>query len=506
MTPFARSSYVFARYMQPLRVGLCFLACVAVSTGLGSHRPAVEPHAPEAVLPSVVKRKDSPPSSRVLVDSRGSFSIRGIHGASQEVGSHRTAAGLLRRQADGQPGPEAAPPADAGARRARWWGLQASLLAEGEVGARAEGSRRDLYVLIGSNLCDGGGLWKRYELNAVTPGKYEFCAAACDAKDECVGFDVGNTGCNLYTQKAVAIGTWQLVRFNNGEAFAGEGAHDAYPQTPLDLTVGNTDFGANENFQCYRKTYYKPPDSYFWLIGNGTCSGGGLWKRYELSPGNYSACENACNLRDECIGFDVGTWSSPGSTMQVHKDNHTTPSTSTGCFLYTQKALFGTWPGVGIASPQSGEGEHDAFPATPFDLSVGSHASYNVGNQTQCFGKTHWVSLKSYYYPLGKNLCSGGGLWKHYKTTGGSVADCQDKCDMQDSCVGLDFTKGGDCRLYTSAEVAGGSWAGVTFDGAGAFSGSGDHDSFPPSPFSLVPEFGDAEDGKHCFARTHYEA
>merc|ERR1719408_936712 len=243
-----------------------------------------------------------------------------------------------------------------------------------------EGQNPEDYVLVGDSRCNGGGLWKRYELTSVTPGQYSFCAASCNEKDECVGFDVGHTGCNLYTQKAVAIGTWPGVHFNAGEAFAGEGDHDAFPRQPSDLTVVESTEGANQLYKCYRKTFYKPADSYYWLIGNGTCSGGGgAWKRYRLTPGNHAACEHACNLRDECIGFDVGTWKVEESVLQVHLNPfNSAAKTTTGCFMYTQKAVHSLWPGVEAGTPLAGDGSHDAFAANPNKLSSGSSSDYNV--------------------------------------------------------------------------------------------------------------------------------
>lgn len=390
----------------------------------------------------------------------------------------------------------------------------AALLSQG---AASEATQPDMFVLVGRKKCDGGGLWKRYELTTVVPGRYEYCAAACSAKDECVGFDVGATGCNLFTSKAVALGTWPSVKFNNAAPFAGQGDHDAFPQSPLDLTAGTDD---NEVFQCFRKTYYSPPTSYFWLIGTGTCSGGGLWKRYQVSPGDKASCENACNQRDECIGFDVGTWSVTDNTQQVNQDNFVTNLvTTTGCNMYTQKAVYGTWPlvqdGPGLLD---GEGEHNKFPATPFELQTGHVAKYEVGdhssNETKCFGKTHWVSLDQYYMLLGNDLCDGDGTWKHYKLAGASLDDCKYKCDMRDECVGLDHcdsdkgtcTEGTMCRLYTHEAIpVSTNWPGA---GTSVSAGTGNHDKYPLTPFLLTTNqvASDSTDySKHCFAKTHFE-
>lgn len=367
---------------------------------------------------------------------------------------------------------------------------------------------QDLYVLIGDNLCSGGGLWKRYELNAITPGEYSFCSASCNSKEECVGFDVGTTGCNLYTQKAVAIGTWPNVQFNVVEAFAGQGDHDAFPKSPSDLTLGDSQHGRDELYKCYRKTYYNPSDSYYWLIGNGTCSGGGAWKRYKMTPGTYETCEHACNLRDECIGFDQGTWEVQESVLQVDKGSFTsTLQTTTGCFMYTQKPVYGNWPGVEFSSPLDGEGSRqEKHPTTPNELMAGSESSmaaYNVNNETRCFGKTHWVNLEQYYMELGQQTCEGGGEWKHYKMDTADVKHCKDKCDEKDECVGLDHDDG-KCRLYTNAALSSGSWTGVTFDGSDAFAGSGDHDKYAPTPFSLSPSTEAADSSKSCLAKTHF--
>jgi len=397
-------------------------------------------------------------------------------------------------------------------------GSEAILVDRGGVKAAttATAAQPDLYVMIGHNKCNGGGAWKRYEMNGVTPGRYEVCAAACNAKDECIGFDVGSTGCNLYTQKAVAVGTWPTVRFSCGGPVAGEGAHDKFPQTPTDLTAGTTALPAGETFQCYRKTYYKPADSYYWLIGNGTCSGGGLWKRYAMSPGDYDTCEHACNQRDECIGFDVGTWEVSDITEQVFMDKFKTSlQTTTGCFMYTQKAVYGTWPGVQDGDDEAawlGDGNHDAWPSKPADLTAGHVERFDADATAKCYGKTHYVSLDQYYMQLGNTLCSGGGTWKHYKMTGASLEDCKLKCDAKDACVGLDHEENTECRLYSRLAMPGSSstWDGVEFkDGVGPWPGTGDHDAFAPTPFSLKPEelaAGTAVDHtKTCLAKTHFE-
>lgn len=429
-----------------------------------------------------------------------------LHKASEVVmdsnGAMKAAPSLVRRQDD----TASVVPEDL----EEWPKLAEALLAErvvGESEGKTKSKGADLYVLTGNNICNGGGgLWKRYELNAVTPGRYDYCASACDSKGECVGFDVGRTGCNMYTQKAVAVGTWPSVRFKNAGPFAGEGAHDAFPQTPFALTAGNTKFGKDEMFKCYRKTFYKPADSYYWLIGGHTCSGGGLWKRYKMTPGNYASCANACNQRDECIGFDAGTWAVSDDTTQVYQENFQTKLLTTpGCFMYTQKPVHGTWPGVQAITSEDGEGDHDAYPATPHDLAVGYRARFEVGNQTKCYGKTHFVNLAQYYMQLGQTLCSGGGRWKHYKKSGGTLDACKSTCDSKDECVGLDFVKGGDCRLYTHVAIPPTSWEGVTFDGSGPFAGEKDHDKFPPTPFSLTAEKGKPSHTKHCLAKTHFE-
>jgi len=386
--------------------------------------------------------------------------------------------------------------------------------AESALEQEDKAKQPDLYVLIGRNRCDGGGQWKYYELDAVTPGKYVGCSAACDAKDECVGFDVGDTGCYMYTQKAVAIGTWGGVRFNNADAFAGVGDHDKFPSKPTDLTLGTTPLAANELYMCYRKTYFKPVESYYWLIGNGTCSGGGLWKRYEKSPADFGSCANACNQRDECIGFDVGTWAVTDATTQVNQDQFATQLiTTTGCFLYTQKAVYGSWPSVQAGqTAKIGEGDHDAFPTDPSELTVGIVGKYQAGDvtgkPTKCYGKTHWVSLDQYYMELGTDRCTGnGGQWKYYKfsTKDGApvtLDDCKSKCDEKDSCVGLDHKEGEECRLYSRMAVPSDRWHNVEFDGTVAFAGESAHDVFPQTPFSLSPGTGT---GAKCLAKTHFE-
>lgn len=369
----------------------------------------------------------------------------------------------------------------------------------------------DRYVLIGDNTCSGGGFWKRYQMNTVTPGSYSYCSQACDGKEECIGFDVGTTGCNLYTQKAVAIGTWPGVQFNVDEAFAGAGDHDAFPQTPYDLTLGTSAVATDELYKCYRKTFYKPADSYYWLVGSGTCSGGGAWKRYKMGDalgGTYHDCENACNLRDECIGFDVGTWDMGDTVVQQHLSSMLTiQNNKTSCFFYAQKPVTGTWPGVQIGSTIAGTGEHDDFPPTPYDLSVvnmdSTMSGYNVGGNTLCYGKTHWVELESYYMELGKATCVG---WKHYKASAADTKDkCKKKCDEKDECVGVDWD-GSECRLFTSIAVASGSWTDVTMDGSGAFAGVAGKDFFAPTPFTLSPDTAAAGETKSCLAKTHFKA
>jgi len=370
------------------------------------------------------------------------------------------------------------------------------------------------YILAGSNRCNGGGLWKRYESNSVTPGEYVGCASTCLEKEECVGFDIGTTGCNMYTQKAVAIGTWPNVQFNNGEAFAGVADHDAFPQSASDLTVGASTEGANEFYKCYQKTNVTAAsNSYYWLIGNGTCSGGGAWNRYKLTPGDYATCENACNLRDECVGFDVGTWEIQESVLQVHQDNFkNTEKTTTGCLMYAQKAVHAAWPGVEVGTNLvAGAGDHEAFPATPHELKEGSLESFNVNGASKCYGKSRSVDLASYYVQLGKQTCDGGGKWKHYKSRAVDAQECKDKCDEKDECIAVDFTDvelrsqgKGKCQLYTNTPLAASSWADVTFDGAGAFAGHGDHDRHPSTPSDLSPKSSRNDPLKKCFVKTHF--
>jgi hypothetical protein len=385
-----------------------------------------------------------------------------------------------------------------------------------ETANRKEAKSRvtDLYVNVGQNLCDGGtsesatGLWKRYELTKVKPAEYKYCAAACDDKDECVGFDMGNFGCNLYTQKAVALGTWPSVRFNDADAFDGQGEHNKFPAMPVDLVAGTNAVPSGDHYQCYRKTFYKPADSYYWLIGHGTCSGGGMWKRYVMTPGDFQSCEHACNMRDECIGFDVGVWQVSDATIQVFGAQFdTTMVNTTGCFMYTQKAVYGTWPLVqDNTNLQDGDGDHDDFPATPYELSAGYVARFEVGNLTKCYGKTHWVGLDQYFMLLGKEKCSGGGFWRHYKMVDGTLEDCKDRCDMKDSCVGLDYSEGEPCRLFTRLAVSPGSWHESVHSNASgeAFAGQGTHDKFAQSPYDLIPLAGKNE-SRGCYAKTHFE-
>jgi len=364
-------------------------------------------------------------------------------------------------------------------------------------------------------------LWKHYEKNDVTPGRYTVCSAACDAKDECIGFDVGDTGCNMYTQRPVAIGTWNGVKFDNGNAFQGIGAHDLYPQKPTDLTLGTNAVEANQLFMCYRKTFYKPVESFYWLIGNGTCSGGGLWKRYKRNPADWLSCSRACDQRDECVGFDFGLWTVDEQTVQNYQTQFTTSLiTQTGCFMYTQKAVYGTWPGVQDINPESGEGVHDDYPATPYELKAGFKAEFQAGDAlgqpSQCFGKTHWVSLDQYYMELGTDRCTGGGQWKHYKFSmldgvAVTLQDCKAKCDEKDSCVALDFKENEECRLYSRLAVPPDTWPNVHFavatganSTAGAYPGEGDHDRFPPTPFSLTVS--PTGTGAKCLAKTHFES
>jgi len=365
----------------------------------------------------------------------------------------------------------------------------------------------DLYTLIGSNRCNGGGYWKRYKMLGITPAIYKYCAASCDSKGECVGFDIGNDGCNMYTQKAVPVGTWPSVRFLNAGPFDGEGNHDAFAKTPFDLTVGTGALQDGELFQCYRKTYYKPVESYYWLIGTGTCSGGGMWKRYKVTPANYSSCEDACNIRDECVGFDIGSWIVSEDTEQIFQaEFNTSAVTTTGCFMYTQKPVFGTWPGVMDVFPEDGEGAHDAYPPTPNDLTIGHVARYEAGNLTKCYGKTHSVTLAQYYQPIGATLCSGGGSWKHYKLMNATVEECKLKCDEKDSCLGLDWKENVGCRLYSRIAIPPGTWSGVMFDAGIPFPGEKDHDAFPETPWVLKPTNATPSRSMACLAKTHYES
>jgi len=355
----------------------------------------------------------------------------------------------------------------------------------------------------------------------------------------------------MYTQKAVAIGTWNAVRMHNGGPLDGVGDHNDFPRTPFDLTLGAEAPLLSELYKCYRKTYYKPVDSYYWLIGGGTCSGGGLWKRYVMDPGNYSTCSTACNMRDECIGFDVGKWAVSDVTTQV-KDANGAPTatfttelqTETACHMYTQKPVFGTWPHVQAGTPVDGEGDHDAWPTTPNMLSLGHVPRYEVNNATQCFGKTHWVGLDQYYTALGNTLCTGAGAghagldWKHYKAKA-DLSKCKALCDMQDVCVGIDHEvyAGTDdiarndhkgCRLYTRVAVPADAWGpavefnpffmvgGVArpgpFDGKdhiveGHPSSNVIHDTFPDTPFDLSCDSRETPDSnKVCLAKTHYDA
>jgi len=378
----------------------------------------------------------------------------------------------------------------------------------------------DLYVLIGDNRCDGGGKWKHYELNTERPGNYLHCSASCDSKDECVGFDIGTSGCNMYTQKAVPFGTWNNVRFKDAGPFPGENAHDAFPKTPFDLLLGTGILPPKKMVKCYRKTFYKPVESYYRLIGDGTCSGGGLWKRYKMTPASHDTCETACSQRDECLGFDLGTWEITDNTTQVDRaEFKTTLITITGCFMYTGKPVFGIWPGVQANTPEDGEGDHDKFPQKPDDLTAGFVARYQAGNRSgdpnylksQCWAKTHWVGMNEYYMQLGQRRCDGGaGVWKHYKLPAATLQLCKDKCDEQDACIGLDYKVDEDCRLFTRMAIPAGAWDGVGYDDSGsmshAYNGHGDHDAFPQSPFDLVVNTGSPDAMSACLAKTHFES
>lgn len=361
--------------------------------------------------------------------------------------------------------------------------------------------KRDLYVKVGNNLCDGdGGLWKRYEASGVVPGRYEYCAPLCDQKIECIGFDVGDTGCNLYTQKAVAIGTWPHVRSSHGEAFSGQDSHDLYPSRPLDLTVGTSLFGVKRRFKCYRKSLFRPSTSYYRHIGHGDCTGatptGGQaqWNRYTLEGAIQTSaqCLDACNLRDECIGFG---------------------EVSDRCYLYAQKEVFGTWPNVHMVV-EAGVAPNNRFPESPHDLIAANLSSHEDAAQNHsfshdgsdvsadhgaCWGKVYWVALSSYYMKLGAQKCTGGGgEWKHYEVTGGDLDECKKDCDETTLCIGLDFSPDG-CRLYVSEAYTG--WTSATEK-----PGTGLHDLYAPDAFSLSPAeaVGDVA-GTFCYAKTHHE-
>jgi len=379
-------------------------------------------------------------------------------------------------------------------------------------------TKRDQYILVGSGLCDGGGLWKRYELNAVTPARFAYCADACDEKDECVGFDSGNSGCSLYTQKAVAVGSWPNVVFKNWNAFDGVGDHDAWPATPYDLTVTPSSdtshgsaYGVEHDFKCFRKTSYKPVESYYRALQDihnqdGACSAGTTSAGYRMHSGTLESCTDACNIRDECIGFDVGTAADAAANQT---GGHST------CYLYTQKAVVntqvshgfggfekkGSWEGV-----EEVAGHNKEFLTSPSGLSVAAHEHHHdrYRGTAKCYVKTHWVSLSSYYMELGKHTCTGdGGPWKHYSMSGGSMEQCKAKCDTKDECVGIDFA-GTDCRLYTSAKVTG--WDGVT-GGDDGIAGVGVHDKFAPDSFSLSPDRTTAaNEGTTCMVKTHSQS
>jgi len=465
---------------RPMAIGTALVALVAMASAL----------APQHIKSSPASGQDA--IDTIAMDSQGSF---------------QKSSGLVRRQ-----------------RQQATYTLSAVEQDDNDDKVR----QPDPYVLIGRNKCDGGGQWKHYEMNSVTPGKYTVCSAACDAKDECIGFDVGDTGCNLYTQRPVAIGTWEGVKFDNGGAFVGMGAHDAYPTKPMDLTLGTTPLDANMLFMCYRKTFYKPVESYYWLIGNGTCSGGGLWKRYKRSPADWQSCSRACDQRDECVGFDFGLWTVTQQTVQTYQTQFTTTRVTTpGCFMYAQKPVFGTWPSVQDINPESGEGDHDDYPKTPFELKAGFKAEFQAGDETgqpsQCFGKTHWVNLEQYYMELGTDRCTGGGQWKYYKMSmidgvPVTLQDCKSKCDEKDSCVGVDFKDNEECRLYSRVAVPPDTWPNVHFAAAsadeastsisnmtaGAYPGDGDHNKFPPTPFSL--SVNPTGTGAKCLAKTHFES
>lgn len=438
---------------RPVAIVTFLLATLAAAT---QELHEIKPHALDKVLPEVVPQ--SYQESASLLQESASVVM-------ESNGAMNAASALLRRE------------------------VKAAMLMEAE-----SKSRRDQYVLAGNNLCDGGGMWKRYELNFVVPGKFDVCAAACDAKDECVGFDCGNTGCNMYTQKIVPYGTWAGVRFNDIGPFAGAGDHDKFPTTPYDLVAGSSSFGTQNRFKCYRKSDFKPAESFYWKIGEGLCSGGGLWKRYNMEPGDYDSCASACNMKDECIGFDVSVHEGP-----IHPED-TTP----GCFLYAQKHVYGEWPGP-EEMPMYGMGDHNAYPPTPYDLTLGTVSHFDHAKDAKCFGKTHWVALDSYYMKLGNSTCSGGGgSWKHYKRTG-DFSDCKRRCDEKVECIGMDTT--GDpvesCRLFVTRGMAAGSWQRVDFDGDNAFAGEGEHDAYAPEPFALSP--GAEEPGKACWAKTHQD-
>lgn len=384
---------------------------------------------------------------------------------------------------------------------------QPHAFSELELGQKVESSRRQDYILAGTDsICGGpdGGLYMHYEMTTEIPGTFESCSTACDSKEECIGFDIGGDGCNLYTTKAVAFGSWMNVMFHESGAWPGKGDYvEEFAQHPTDLTPEE-----RANSKCYRRTTFKPAQMWYWPIGDHTCAGGGLWKRYKMTPASQWQCENACNQRDECIGYDVGIWVVTQIDTQLYqKDIETNWATESGCHLYTQKPVYGNWPGVQIKEALPGEYEHDAFPPTPLDLKPEYVFKYEAANDTKCYGKTDWVDLSEYYWTLGEgSLCEGDGVWRHYKRLNAEDRTaCEDMCDQQDLCLGFDFDSTAKvCRAFTQLAIPKDMWGtNIEFNGTGYFVGSGDHEAFAPTPYSLKPVTqGDADNV--CCAKVHW--
>lgn len=428
----------------------------------------------------------------------------------------------------------------------------------------------DSFEIVGNNRCNGGGWWNYYPLCKDNGATYVDCSKACLEKDACVGFDVGQGLCFLYTQYAVGEGSWPDVCMMNGGPYLGNIVYQNHSVQPFlfasigypthnELTMEGKNESNDNLYHCYKKKIVPAKEARYFQAGQGTCSKDGYWPRYKLVPADQpfelinlttqqacDVCRNACNIKDECVGFDCGRWPVEKEVGQMYLDETETKAHSRwGCSMFVQKP---TWDWHLVEGehagkdprPMEGTQKHEGTrPADPRLLigDTGLHYDYeadDVGRNesSYCYQKNAWIPLDEYYVHYANYRCA---TMRHYEYWHKSllgedlVVPCKEKCDMWNSCVGFDVgNKNIDglnisnslCRLFVTHAVTG-HWSGVTPMVVHAADGSnetmpfyghsnetgGDEQLYAQSGNGLSrrPENATLHSG-HCYIRTHWHA